>query len=68
MGKKAVLIGCNYAGTKAELKGCINDIKNDIKESQGIRIHRKSLVEEEETKAAYEDDDDVKSKSLPLST
>lgn len=27
MGKKAVLIGCNYAGTKAELRGCINDVK-----------------------------------------
>ncbi|KAK9698250.1 hypothetical protein RND81_08G091400 [Saponaria officinalis] len=27
MGKKAVLIGCNYPGTKAELKGCINDVK-----------------------------------------
>ncbi|XP_059661906.1 metacaspase-5 [Cornus florida] len=27
MGKKAVLIGCNYQGTKAELKGCINDVK-----------------------------------------
>ncbi|KAM7269532.1 hypothetical protein ACFE04_025029 [Oxalis oulophora] len=27
MTKKAVLIGCNYAGTKAELKGCINDVK-----------------------------------------
>ncbi|GAB2286591.1 Metacaspase-4 [Dionaea muscipula] len=26
MGKKAVLIGCNYEGTKAELKGCINDV------------------------------------------
>lgn len=26
MGKKAVLIGCNYQGTKAELKGCINDV------------------------------------------
>ncbi|KAJ6816138.1 metacaspase-4-like [Iris pallida] len=26
MGKKAVLIGCNYPGTKAELKGCINDV------------------------------------------
>ncbi|KVI00625.1 metacaspase-4-like [Cynara cardunculus var. scolymus] len=25
--KKAVLIGCNYAGTKAELKGCVNDVK-----------------------------------------
>ncbi|KAI3739530.1 hypothetical protein L2E82_29937 [Cichorium intybus] len=27
MGKKAVLIGINYAGTKAELKGCVNDVK-----------------------------------------
>ncbi|KAK1393190.1 Metacaspase-4 [Heracleum sosnowskyi] len=27
MAKKAVLIGCNYKGTKAELKGCINDVK-----------------------------------------
>ncbi|XP_071690324.1 metacaspase-4-like isoform X10 [Rutidosis leptorrhynchoides] len=27
MGKKAVLIGCNYTGTKAELKGCSNDVK-----------------------------------------
>ncbi|KAM7251380.1 hypothetical protein ACFE04_023263 [Oxalis oulophora] len=27
MTKKAVLIGCNYKGTKAELKGCINDVK-----------------------------------------
>ncbi|KAI9161148.1 hypothetical protein LWI28_014907 [Acer negundo] len=26
MTKKAVLIGCNYPGTKAELKGCINDV------------------------------------------
>ncbi|CAN0901878.1 AMC4 [Linum grandiflorum] len=26
MGKKAVLIGCNYPGTKAELKGCVNDV------------------------------------------
>ncbi|KAE8706589.1 Metacaspase-4 [Hibiscus syriacus] len=27
MAKKAVLIGINYPGTKAELKGCINDVK-----------------------------------------
>eukprot|EP00262_Sarcandra_glabra_P010582 TRINITY_DN2587_c1_g4_i1.p1 TRINITY_DN2587_c1_g4~~TRINITY_DN2587_c1_g4_i1.p1 ORF type:complete len:421 (+),score=69.15 TRINITY_DN2587_c1_g4_i1:174-1436(+) len=26
MGKKALLVGCNYPGTKAELKGCINDV------------------------------------------
>ncbi|CAL5187049.1 unnamed protein product [Lathyrus oleraceus] len=26
MAKKAVLIGCNYKGTKAELKGCVNDV------------------------------------------
>ncbi|KAJ0623229.1 putative Caspase-like domain superfamily [Helianthus annuus] len=35
MGKKAVLIGCNYTGTKAELKGCVNDVK---------RMHR-SLID-----------------------
>ena len=35
MTKKAVLIGCNYPGTKAELKGCINDVR---------RMHR-CLVE-----------------------
>ncbi|MQL84688.1 hypothetical protein Taro_017195 [Colocasia esculenta] len=34
-GKKAVLVGCNYPGTKAELKGCINDVR---------RMHR-CLVE-----------------------
>ncbi|KAA8523386.1 hypothetical protein F0562_009810 [Nyssa sinensis] len=27
MAKKALLIGCNYPGTKAELKGCINDVR-----------------------------------------
>ncbi|XP_047168265.1 metacaspase-5-like [Vigna umbellata] len=27
MAKKAVLIGINYPGTKAELKGCINDVQ-----------------------------------------
>ncbi|KAL8209514.1 hypothetical protein R6Q57_006246 [Mikania cordata] len=27
MTKKSVLIGCNYAGTKAELRGCVNDVK-----------------------------------------
>ncbi|OIW08105.1 hypothetical protein TanjilG_06648 [Lupinus angustifolius] len=26
MARKAVLIGCNYPGTKAELRGCINDV------------------------------------------
>nr|KYP34924.1 Metacaspase-5 [Cajanus cajan] len=26
MAKRAVLIGCNYPGTKAELRGCINDV------------------------------------------
>jgi len=26
MAKKAVLIGINYPGTKAELKGCVNDV------------------------------------------
>ncbi|GLJ36609.1 hypothetical protein SUGI_0736110 [Cryptomeria japonica] len=27
MAKKAVLVGCNYPGTKAELKGCVNDVE-----------------------------------------
>ncbi|GLJ36606.1 hypothetical protein SUGI_0736040 [Cryptomeria japonica] len=27
MAKKALLVGCNYSGTKAELKGCVNDVK-----------------------------------------
>ncbi|KAL5978724.1 Metacaspase-4 [Asimina triloba] len=27
MGQKALLVGINYPGTKAELKGCINDVK-----------------------------------------
>ncbi|KAK4398779.1 Metacaspase-4 [Sesamum angolense] len=27
MARRAVLIGCNYPGTKAELKGCINDVR-----------------------------------------
>lgn len=26
--RKALLIGCNYAGTDSQLNGCINDIKN----------------------------------------
>ncbi|KAI5078474.1 hypothetical protein GOP47_0006730 [Adiantum capillus-veneris] len=26
MAKKAVMVGCNYPGTKAELHGCINDV------------------------------------------
>ncbi|CAJ1440356.1 unnamed protein product, partial [Effrenium voratum] len=26
--KKALLIGCNYFGTRAELRGCINDVHN----------------------------------------
>ena len=35
MAKRAVLVGCNYPGTKAELHGCINDVN---------RIH-KSLIQ-----------------------
>ncbi|XP_010260805.1 PREDICTED: metacaspase-4 [Nelumbo nucifera] len=27
MAKRALLIGCNYPGTKAQLNGCINDVK-----------------------------------------
>ncbi|KAF9616159.1 hypothetical protein IFM89_028625 [Coptis chinensis] len=28
MGKKAILVECNYPATQAELNGCINDVKN----------------------------------------
>ena len=28
MAKRAVLVGCNYPGTKAELRGCVNDVWN----------------------------------------
>jgi len=31
MTKKAVLVGCNYPGTKAALKGCVNDVKRMYK-------------------------------------
>lgn len=31
MTKKAVLAGCNYPGTKAELKGCVNDVNRMYK-------------------------------------
>ncbi|KAK1278250.1 Metacaspase-4 [Acorus gramineus] len=43
MAKKALLVGCNYKGTKAELKGCINDVK---------RMHR-CLIE----RYGFADDD-----------
>lgn len=26
MGKRAVLVGCNYPGSNCELRGCINDV------------------------------------------
>ena len=28
--RKAVLVGINYFGTRAELRGCINDVRNMI--------------------------------------
>lgn len=28
MTKRALLIGCNYPGTDAALKGCVNDVLN----------------------------------------
>ena len=27
MAKRAVLVGCNYPGTEATLRGCVNDVK-----------------------------------------
>lgn len=34
--KKALLIGCNYKGTKYELNGCINDIDNIKKRIENV--------------------------------
>jgi len=31
MGKRALLVGCNYPGTKVELHGCANDVKRMYK-------------------------------------
>ncbi|XP_042519636.1 metacaspase-5-like [Macadamia integrifolia] len=45
MAKKAVLIGCNYPGTKAELKGCINDVRR----MYGCLIERYGFAEEDIT-------------------
>lgn len=46
MTRKAVLVGCNYPGTKAELKGCVNDVNRMYKclverygfEEENIRV------------------------------
>ncbi|KAJ1400502.1 Caspase domain [Sesbania bispinosa] len=43
MAKKAVLIGCNYPGTKAELRGCINDVWR----MHNCLIHRYGFLEED---------------------
>ncbi|XP_064971754.1 metacaspase-5-like [Musa acuminata AAA Group] len=43
--KRAVLVGCNYPGTKAELKGCINDV-NRMRQSL---VERFGFVEEDIT-------------------
>lgn len=41
--KRALLVGCNYPGTKAELKGCINDVKR----MQRCLIERYGFAEED---------------------
>lgn len=43
MGKRALLVGINYPGTKAELKGCINDVNRMYKSL----IDRYGFVEED---------------------
>ncbi|KAI4323298.1 hypothetical protein L6164_022916 [Bauhinia variegata] len=45
MAKKAVLIGCNYPGTKAELKGCVNDVRRMYK----CLINRYGFLEDDIT-------------------
>ncbi|KAJ4763806.1 Metacaspase [Rhynchospora pubera] len=43
MGKKALLVGINYPGTKAELKGCVNDVNRMHK----CLINRYGFAEED---------------------
>ncbi|KAJ4754522.1 Metacaspase 8 [Rhynchospora pubera] len=43
MGKRALLVGINYPGTKAELKGCINDVNRMHK----CLINRYGFAEED---------------------
>ncbi|KAI3507802.1 hypothetical protein L1887_22797 [Cichorium endivia] len=49
------------SGLGFNLSSFLHKTAESVLESQGIRIHRKSLAEEEETEATYEGDDDVKS-------
>eukprot|EP00668_Euglena_longa_P040724 GGOE01053618.1.p1 GENE.GGOE01053618.1~~GGOE01053618.1.p1 ORF type:complete len:455 (+),score=79.26 GGOE01053618.1:27-1367(+) len=44
--KKALLIGINYFGTRAQLRGCINDVKNmrDLLASYGFPCDGQSMV------------------------
>jgi len=42
--KKALLIGCNYIGTKDELHGCINDVKFIKKKLEGSYGFSKSNI------------------------
>ncbi|PIA37652.1 hypothetical protein AQUCO_03000301v1 [Aquilegia coerulea] len=52
MAKKALLVGCNYPGTKAELKGCINDVKRMHK----CLVERYGFAEEDITVLIDTDD------------
>ncbi|ESQ27184.1 hypothetical protein EUTSA_v10018618mg [Eutrema salsugineum] len=45
MAKKAVLIGINYPGTKAELRGCVNDVRRMYK----CLVERYGFAEEDIT-------------------
>jgi len=44
--KKALLIGINYKGSRAELRGCVNDVKNmkDLLQRNGFRDDPSSMI------------------------
>ncbi|WZZ69511.1 hypothetical protein YC2023_080881 [Brassica napus] len=52
MAKKAVLIGINYPGTKAELRGCVNDVRRMYK----CLVERYGFAEEDITVLIDTDD------------
>ena len=48
--RKALLVGCNYRGTSAELRGCINDVHaiRDLLRSQGFPVNNMTILHDED--------------------
>mmetsp|Transcript_42686 Transcript_42686/g.76524 ORF Transcript_42686/g.76524 Transcript_42686/m.76524 type:complete len:455 (+) Transcript_42686:59-1423(+) len=54
--KKAVLVGLNYRGTRAELRGCINDVNNMQKvlvEKYGFKVEDILMLNEDQDKSQW---------------